>query len=146
MADKLQAARPGHFNGVGLVGGLHIDYMQGGNPLIQFAEYLIGGFSQLRNIQAAGLITAGWVNDMFDPTTPEGIYGPPSERIPVVTPAGTATAVVLPLGQPASPVWPPLLDGLLTAIFNFAGEYLFVYEPLDTHHAQTHEASAKAVA
>jgi hypothetical protein len=38
--------------------------------------------------------------------------------------------VVLPLGQPARPVWPPLLDALLTAIFDFGGKYLFVYEPL----------------
>jgi hypothetical protein len=30
----LQAARPGQFNGVMLVGGRHIDALQGGNSLI----------------------------------------------------------------------------------------------------------------
>lgn len=37
---------------------------------------------------------------------------------------------MLPLGQPSRPVWPPLLDAFLTAIFDFGGRYLFVYAPL----------------
>lgn len=130
MADKMQLARPDRFNGVGLTGGLHIDYMEGGNRLVQFAQYLVGGFSLSRNIDAAEEITAGWVDDLFSGTTARGIYGEPGEVIPVATPSGTATAVVLPLGNPARPVWPPLLDAFLTAIFDFGGRYLFVYEPL----------------
>lgn len=130
MADKMQLARPDRFNGVGLAGGLHIDYMEGGNRLVQFAQYLVGGFSLSRNIGAAENITAGWVDDLFSGTSARGIYGEPGSVIPVATPSGTATAVVLPLGEPARPVWPPLLDAFLTAIFDFGGRYLFVYEPL----------------
>ncbi|WP_460355389.1 alpha/beta hydrolase [Mycobacterium sp. ZZG] len=130
MADKLRLARPDHFNGVGLEGGLHIDYMEGGNPVVQFGEYVVGGFSLPRNIKAAADITVGWVDDLFSGTTAAGVYGVPGQSIPVATAAGRATAVVLPLGVPARPVWPPLLDALLTAIFDFAGHHLFVYEPL----------------
>ena len=53
--------------------------------------------------------------------------------IPVETSAGTATAVVLPLGYPSRPVWPIWLDTVLTAVFEFLGEYVFVYEPLRGH-------------
>jgi hypothetical protein len=130
MADKLQLARPSRFDGVGLVDGRHIDYMEGGNRLIQFGEYLVGGFSQPQNTDAAGFITAGWVDDLFSGTATEGLYGAPGQRIAVPTPDGTATAVVLPLGVPARPVWPPLLDATLTAIFDYAGNHWFVYEPL----------------
>jgi hypothetical protein len=133
MADKLIAARPDRFDGVALDGGLHIDYMEGGNPLIQLGEYLVAGFSRPQNVDAAGLITAGWVNDLFAGTTSQGVYGPPGQVIPLDTPAGSTDAVVLPLGQPARPVWPPLLDGILSAIFDFAGNYLFVYDPLADH-------------
>lgn len=129
MADKLTLARPGRFTGVGLEGGLHIDYMTGGNTLLQLAQYVVGGFSQPRNVYAASSITAGWVNDLFDGTR-DGLYGDARQSIPIETPAGTATAVVLPLGNPPRPVWPVWLDVLLTAIFDFGGRYLFVYEPL----------------
>lgn len=130
MADKLHLARPDRFNGVNLDGGLHVDYMVGGNPLIQFAQYVVAGFSRPENVRAAGLITAGWVNDLFDGTTDNGVYGQPGERISIVTPHGVATARVLPLGYPARPVWPPLLDAALTAVFDLGGRYLFVYQPL----------------
>jgi len=136
VADKLALARPDRFNGVGLTGGLHIDYAESGNPIIQFAEYLVAGFSQPRNVAAAGAISVGWLNDMFANTTSEGIYGAPGEVIPVVTSSGTATATVLPLGQPSRPVWPPLLDSILTAIFDFGGRYLFVYDPLRGYETQ----------
>jgi hypothetical protein len=142
MADKLHLARPDRFTGVGLTGGLHIDYMEGGNPLIQFAQYLVGGFSLQRNIDAATDISVGWVNDLFAGTTSSGVYGDPKDVITVATPTGAATAVVLPLGQPARPVWPPLLDAILTAVFDFGGRYLFVYEPLRGYEPE----SAGAVA
>ena len=130
MADKISLARPGRFNGVGLAGGLHIDYAESGNPIVQLGEYLVAGFSQRKNIDAAGAITVGWLNDLFTGTTTEGLYGTPGQSIPVATSSGTATATVLPLGQPNRPVWPPLLDTILTAIFDFGGRYLFVYDPL----------------
>ncbi|MGP4055202.1 alpha/beta hydrolase [Mycobacterium sp. 4D054] len=146
MADKLRLARPDHFNGVGLVGGLHIDYMEGGNPVVQFGEYVVGGFSLPRNIKAAADITVGWVDDLFSGTTSAGVYGVPGQRIPVATAAGRATAVVLPLGVPARPVWPPLLDALLTAIFDFAGHHLFVYGPLRGYQTSGHPITSHLVA
>ncbi|MGE2733399.1 alpha/beta hydrolase [Mycolicibacterium vaccae] len=153
MADKLSTARPGEFTGVGLKAGTHIDYMTGGNVLLQLAQYAIGGFSQPRNVHAAGLITAGWVNDLFVGTTENGIYGDPHEVIAVATPAGTATATVLPLGYPARPVWPVWLDRTLTAVFDFLGRNVFVYEPLrssaatpaNSSSARGSEAGASAV-
>jgi hypothetical protein len=114
----------------GLVGGAHIDYMEGGNALIQTLEYVVSGFSKRENIDAAGLITAGWVNDMFAPDKVNGIYGVPAQSIPIDTPTGVATAVVLPLGpagpSPIGPIFDPLLNGVL----NFLGEHLGVFEPL----------------
>ncbi len=130
MADKLMAARPGAFNGVALTDGAHIDYMEGGNFLLQFSEYLVSGFSHRENIDAAGIITAGWVNDMFGCTTSNGVYGAAGQNISIATPTKPATAVVLPLG-PAGPS--PLgadLDKLLSDVFEYAGLNLFVYEPL----------------
>ncbi|MEH3139278.1 MAG: alpha/beta hydrolase [Mycobacterium kyogaense] len=133
MADKLQLARPDDFNGVHLVGGRHIDYMLGGNKIIQFAEYLTAGFSKPQNIAAAEILMAGWVNDLFSVTTSQGIYGQPGQEIPIPTSAGTANAVVLPLGYPARPVWNPVLEAVLTAILDFGGRNWFVYEPLPGH-------------
>lgn len=133
MADKLQLARPDDFNGVNLVGGRHIDYMLGGNKIIQFAEYLTAGFSKPQNIDAAEILTAGWVNDLFSGTRSQGVYGAPGEQIAIPTPAGVADAVVLPLGYPARPVWNPLLEAVLTAVFDFGGRNWFVYEPLPGH-------------
>lgn len=133
MADKLQLARPGDFNGVNLVGGRHIDYMLGGNKIIQFIEYLTAGFSKPQNIEAAEILTAGWVNDLFSATTSNGVYGSPGESIAIPTSAGTADAVVLPLGYPSRPVWNPVLEAVLTAIFDFGGRNWFVYEPLPGH-------------
>ncbi len=130
MADKLQLARADGFHGVGLEGGLHSDYMTGGNPVIQFAQYLVTGFSRPENVDAAGLVAAGWVNDLFAGVATGGIYGSPNQRLTVDTPSGVATATVLPLGRPERPVWPPLFDAALSAVFDFAGRYLFVYEPL----------------
>lgn len=136
MADKLQLARPDRFNGLGLESGRHGDYIQGGNPVIQFSQYLVNGFSQRENVFAAGLITAGWVNDLFTGSQ-TGFYGAPHESISIDTRAGAAHATVLPLGEPARPVWNPLLDAALTAIFDFGGRYLFVYEPLLGYQTQS---------
>lgn len=140
MADKLQLARPDDFNGVNLVGGRHIDYMLGGNKIIQFVEYLTAGFSKPQNIAAAEILMAGWVNDLFSGTPSQGIYGSPGQDIPIPTPAGTADAVVLPLGYPARPVWNPVLEAALTAIFDFGGRNWFVYEPLPGHEVPVRKA------
>lgn len=140
MADKLQLARPDDFNGVNLVGGRHIDYMLGGNKIIQFVEYLTAGFSTPQNIEAAEMLTAGWVDDLFSGSASHGIYGSPGESIAIPTSAGTADAVVLPLGYPARPVWNPVLEAVLTAIFDFGGRNWFVYEPLPGHEVPVRKA------
>ena len=127
VGDQLEAARPGDFNGVVLVGGRHIDALQGGNPLLQFSEYVVAGFSQPQNIEAVKIIAAGWINDMFAGTH-DGVYGAPQEIIEIPTSAGTATAVVLPFTSAESvqaTPWDGLAEIILDVLFSFA-----VYEPL----------------
>lgn len=127
VGQELQAARPGDFNGVMLVGGRHIDGLQGANPILQFAEYLIAGFSQPQNVYAVQTISAGWIDDMYNGTD-TGVYGAPQESIEIPTPSGTATAVVLPFTS-TDPVqatpWDGLVGPILDALFPYA-----VYEPL----------------
>ncbi|ODR23650.1 hypothetical protein BHQ19_17655 [Mycolicibacterium porcinum] len=127
VGQELQAARPGEFNGVMLVGGRHIDGLQGANPILQFAEYFIAGFSQPQNVDAVKQISAGWINDMYNGTD-TGVHGAPQESIEIPTPSGTATAVVLPFTS-TEPVqatpWDGLVGPILDALFPYA-----VYEPL----------------
>ncbi len=54
------------FNGVVVDGGVHMDSMLGGNPLIQVAAYLVAGIPQPQNPPAVQWLMAGWVNDMFE--------------------------------------------------------------------------------
>ena len=104
MGTALVTARPGQFVGVQLVGGRHIDSMQGGNPLIQLGAYLIAGFSRPRNIDAVKILASGWINDMFAGTH-DGIYASPGQTLQIPTDAGTATAISLPAPPtPLSPV------------------------------------------
>jgi hypothetical protein len=92
----LLEARPDQFIGVTLVGGSHVDSMRGGNPLIQFSQQLIAGFSSPQNVDAAQILMVGWANDMFAGDKADGIYGYPSQEITIATPAGPATAIALP--------------------------------------------------
>ena len=92
----LSEARPDKFVGVRLVGGLHSDTMLGGNPLVQFALYLVTGFSREENIDAAEILNAAWINDMFAGQTTAPYYGQPGELLEIDTPRGTATAYVNP--------------------------------------------------
>lgn len=96
-SSQLVAARPGEFVGVEVVGGLHSDSVQGGNPLIQFGVYLFTGFSSARNVEAVQTLAAGWVNDMFTGTQDSGLYGLPGQTITIPTSRGTASAIVLPV-------------------------------------------------
>jgi pimeloyl-ACP methyl ester carboxylesterase len=119
-SDALLQARPDQFVGVTLVGGSHVDSMRGGNPLIQFSQQLVAGFSKPQNVAAAQILMVGWVNDMFAGNKDDGIYTEPSERITIDTPAGQATAVALPnsltklfLLNPLQ-VLVPLASGLFT--------------------------------
>lgn len=108
----LNGHRPGHFNGVVLDGGQHLDAMQGGSFLIQLVSYLYQGFPTEQNKSAAQTLIAGWINDIFagriDSSTGAcdgdgcaGIYGGPGQTVAVATPEGPATGVVI--GTPAAP-------------------------------------------
>ncbi|MED5811251.1 hypothetical protein VST63_02660 [Mycolicibacterium sp. 050232] len=114
--DDLSAARPGKFNGVVVDGGVHMDSMLGGNPLIQAAAYLVAGIPQPQNPPAVQWLMAGWINDMFDgnidPATGRclsdchGTYGDPGEAIDIDGDRGDATAVVLDSGpSPDETLW-----------------------------------------
>jgi pimeloyl-ACP methyl ester carboxylesterase len=120
-SDALVRARPGIFNGVQLVGGSHIDAMQGGNPLIQFGAYLLAGFSQPQNIDAVKILAVGWINDMFAGEKTSGVYAKPGDSIAIPTAAGTATAIALPAtGNSLNP-----LDELLRLLFVTGAQQLF---------------------
>ncbi|BBZ35247.1 alpha/beta hydrolase family protein [Mycolicibacterium confluentis] len=102
---ELSDARPGKFNGVVLVGGVHMDAMLGHNPLTQTLAYLIAGIPQRQNPLAVQDLSVGWIDDMFsgrvDPATGKceddcaGQYAGPGQRFTVETAAGAATAVVI---------------------------------------------------
>jgi hypothetical protein len=79
-----------------LVGGSHVDSMRGGNPLIQFSQQLVAGFSKPQNVAAAQILMVGWVNDMFAGNQDDGIYLDSGEEFVLDTPAGRATLVDLP--------------------------------------------------
>jgi pimeloyl-ACP methyl ester carboxylesterase len=140
VGDELEAARPGQFNGVMLVGGRHIDALQGGNPLLQISQYLVAGFSQPQNIEAVKTLAVGWVNDMFAGTH-DGIYGVPQQSIQIDTSAGAATAVVLPFTSTQTVQATPF-DGLLSVVLDFLAQNLFVYEPLAGRPSTTATATA----
>ncbi|MDH6245645.1 alpha/beta fold hydrolase [Mycobacterium sp. OTB74] len=133
VGQELEAARPDQFNGVMLVGGRHIDALQGANPILQFSEYLVAGFSQPQNIDAEQELAVGWINDMFsgvNPSNGTGIYGLPQQTIEILTAAGTATAVVLPFASTtevqATP-WDGVAQVVLDSVLQDA-----VYTPLDS--------------
>jgi hypothetical protein len=111
ITQALAAGRGGTFHGVELDGGVHMDSMLGGNPIIQLAAYVVAGFPQPQNPPAAQQLMAGWINDMFaeriDDTTGAcagtactGTYGPAGSTVEIPTGKGRATATVL--GTPAA--------------------------------------------
>lgn len=102
VKEALNAARPGRFNGVVLSGGVHMDSMRGGNPVIQFAAYLIAGFPQARNQTAVGLLATQWFDDWFAGDTDNGDDLVPGSTLPIGTPNGTAQGVVIGSAVPAS--------------------------------------------
>lgn len=117
--DALVEARPGQFVGVTLEGGSHVDTMRGGNPLIQFAQQLVSGFSQPRNVAAARHLMVTWANDMFAGNQATGVYDlGPGERLEMRNPGGLAVMVGLP--NPLTKLFPfnilrplvPLADGI----------------------------------
>ncbi|WP_280829833.1 alpha/beta fold hydrolase [Mycobacterium sp. OTB74] len=124
MSTLLNAARPGQFNGVELVGGKHIDGLQGGNALLQWGEYLVAGFSEPQNVQAVPTLASGWIADMLEGTH-NGIYAAPGQTIQIPTSAGTADAIALP--APAISMSP--IDLFFQALNNFLEAHLYNIEP-----------------
>ncbi len=122
-SEALVQARPDRFVGVVLAGGSHIDAMQGGNPLIQFSQQLVAGFSQPQNVEAAKILMVGWINDMFAGDMEDGIYADPGDVITMNTPAGEATAQALPSSLTKQSLW-NLLQPFVTA-----GMAFFTFEP-----------------
>lgn len=95
IKESLNAGRPGRYNGVVLDGGVHMDSMRGGNPLIQFTAYLVAGFPQAQNPPAVEQLAATWFNQWFQGQTDIGDDLVPGSRIEIITPQGTATGVVI---------------------------------------------------
>jgi pimeloyl-ACP methyl ester carboxylesterase len=118
--DALAAARPNEFIGVTLVGGSHVDAMRGGNPLIQFAQQLVSGFSRPENVAAAEILMVDWANGMFLGEPPATITGP----LTIDTPAGPATAVPLPNSLEKPFILNPL------QVFVPLGFQFFTFEPV----------------
>jgi hypothetical protein len=93
--QSLSAARPDHFNGVVLTDGVHMDSMQGGNPVIQFAAYLVAGFPTPQNPPAVAQLSVQWLDEWFggNPFIGDGLV--PGSTFDIATPAGTAEATVI---------------------------------------------------
>lgn len=89
--QSLTEFRPDHYNGVVLTGGVHMDSMRGGNPLIQFAAYLVAGFPQPQNPPAVDALSVQWLKEWFggDPYVGDGTA--PGTTIPI----GAADGVVI---------------------------------------------------
>lgn len=128
LSTALANARPGEFVGVQLVNGVHVDSMQGGNPLVQLGGYLATGTSRPENIAAVKILASGWINDMFRPDSPRtGIYAQPGATIQIPSNAGTATAIAHPAQNP------PLsfVDQLFATFGDFAVGLFFNFEPTE---------------
>lgn len=93
--EALSAARPNRYVGVVLDGGVHMDSMQGGNPLIQLVAYLAAGFPQGQNPPAVQELSVTWLNQWFNGSTGIGDDLVPGSTITIATPSGPASAVVI---------------------------------------------------
>ena len=63
-------------------------------------------------------------------TDRDGLYGAPGQSFEITTQAGTAEAVVFPLGPDQGLPLQRLVDGFFALIFDWAGRNVFVYRPL----------------
>jgi hypothetical protein len=95
LIESLTAARPDHFNGVALVGGVHMDSMRGGNPIIQFFAGLIAGFPTPQNEQAVQDLATLWFDQWFNDDATIGDDLVPGSTIEIPTSKGTAYGVVI---------------------------------------------------
>lgn len=95
VKEALNEARPGRFNGVVLKGGVHMDSMRGGNPIIQFAAYIAAGFPKSYNQAAVAALTTTWFKEWFAGDTDNGDDLVPGSTLPIETNKGTAQGVVI---------------------------------------------------
>lgn len=105
--EALTEKRTGRFNGVVLTGGVHMDSMRGGNPLIQFSAYVVAGFPQPQNPPAVDQLAATWFTQWFRGDTSTGDNLVPGSTIDILTPQGNAHGVVIgtpPAGAGATPL------------------------------------------
>lgn len=93
--ESLNEGRPGRYNGVVLKGGVHMDSMLGGNPLIQFVAYVVAGIPRPINPPAVEYLAATWFNQWFEGETDIGDDLVPGSTIDIVTPRGIAKGVVI---------------------------------------------------
>ena len=102
LKADLNAARPGRFNGVVLAGGVHMDSMRGGNPVVQFVASLLAGFPRPQNPPAVVQLSTQWFNDWFAGDTDNGDELVPGSTVPISTPNGTAQGTVIGSALPAT--------------------------------------------
>lgn len=95
VKEALNEARPGRFNGVVLKGGVHMDSMRGGNPIIQFAAFIAAGFPKPQNQAAVTVLATTWFNEWSSGDTDNGDDLLPGSTLPITTPKGTAQGVVI---------------------------------------------------
>ncbi len=101
--NQLVSLYPGHFVGVELLNGSHVDSLLGNKPVIDFIAQLFTKYSPGGDTAAVYTLSTGWINDIYtghSPTDPMyGLYGPTG---PYVSPGGQqiilgpATGLVLP--------------------------------------------------
>ena len=122
MDHALAEVRGDDFHGAQLFGSWHSDAMVGGNPLIQLGAYLLTGYGGPANVTGSQILAAGWINDMFEPTTTPVFQGPPGSTIKIPTPFGPALGLVQPTPGPVTSLAREVTAGFfgLLAHINFA--------------------------
>lgn len=92
-------ARPDHFGGVVLSGGVHTDSMGGASAVSEFLVRLVAGFPLPQNSLALRQLSAQWLNDWFAGNTTAGDNLAPGTTLTIATANGTAVGTVI--GTPA---------------------------------------------
>lgn len=95
----LSQARPDHFGGLVLSGGVHTDSMGGGSAVSEFLVHLVAGFPLPQNSLALRQLSAQWLNDWFSGNTTDGDNLAPGTTLTIATANGTAVGTVI--GTPA---------------------------------------------
>ena len=100
----LSQARPDHFGGVVLSGGVHTDSMGGGSAVSEFLVRLAAGFPLTQNSLALRQLSAQWINDWFSGNTTVDDNLVPRTTLTIATTNGTAVGTVIgtPTPEPTS--------------------------------------------